>query len=285
MPVRDYGRGWQTGYRTQMDVALPGLCKLVNQCNTYLNTGTIVAQVVAIDIGTVADGTQYDIGVDGQTVSFTSGVGATFTEVRDGLVAALEANTTIGANWFVVSGGADPGILITGRNPAGSAVMVTVAGGAAGYQVNAGASVNPSLPGAIPFGRMLTQRTTYSSSQAHLPDTAGELQVGVSVRSHDVQPVYGSAGLSSAYGSGEAMNVLSGGVIWVECESAIALGDTVYYRHTADGALEENGIFAGAAGTGLEQLVAARWEGPSVAVQNFSGGKSVLIAPLWINLP
>ena len=65
----------------------------------------------------------------------------------------------------------------------------------------------------------------------------------------------------------------------------IALGDGVWYRHTADGTLDQNGIFAPATGTGLEQLTAARWEGPSVTVQNFSGGASVLIAPLWINLP
>ena len=81
------------------------------------------------------------------------------------------------------------------------------------------------------------------------------------------------------------MNVLSRGVIWVECEAAIALGNGVWYRHTADGALDVNGIFAPATGTGLEQLVAARWEGPSITVQNFSGGASVIIAPLWINLP
>lgn len=65
--------------------------------------------------------------------------------------------------------------------------------------------------------------------------------------------------VAAEYPGGHAVNVCRAGRIYVEAESEIDVGDDVYVRHTADGALDQLGVFAGGAGTGLVELPGCRW--------------------------
>jgi flagellar hook protein FlgE len=81
---------------------------------TYDGSGTAQVNTITID-GTVEIGDQYDVTVNGTTVSYTVVTGDTQAEIIAGLVAAVNADATITAN-VAASTGTDAGTMFLSAN-------------------------------------------------------------------------------------------------------------------------------------------------------------------------
>ena len=89
-------------------------------------TGTQpVAQVTEVTVNTVLDSTQYTCTIDDVEFSFTSGVGATDLQIRDGLLALIQASTSIDVS--AASGSTDAKYVLTSNTP-GNPFVVSVDG-------------------------------------------------------------------------------------------------------------------------------------------------------------
>lgn len=107
----------------------------------------------------------------------------------------------------------------------------------------------------VPFGRGLVQN---GEGKAALPSSTGSTVFeGVSVHN---QAVEAAADGTRQYVAYDAMSVLRKGRIWVYSEAAIAIGDPVYLRHTANGTSKLPGMFTDNADSAKCLLVTgARW--------------------------
>ncbi len=78
--------------------------------------------------------------------------------------------------------------------------------------------------------------------------------------SRDPGNVDASLSATGAYLAGASMPLVTRGPIWCTSESAFALGDDVYVRHTANGGLTQKGAVTSGAGTttGCRKLTGAR---------------------------
>lgn len=118
--------------------------------------------------------------------------------------------------------------------------------------------------GNIPAGIFLAQGTTDQKAILLVAASgAGGKIAGVSVNTFSRDPGNTGASLSGstdAYLPGASLPLLTQGQIWVTSESAFALGDDVYVRHTANGGLTQKGAVTSGAGTttGCRKLTGAR---------------------------
>ena len=114
--------------------------------------------------------------------------------------------------------------------------------------------VNPS--GKLFFGRMAVVGA--SEGVAAHPSAASQRPLGVVMHSHAI--VSKEDGLDAGYGAKETANVLRKGYVWVVIEETVAIGDAVYFRHTASGGNTKLGAFRNDADTATaDQLTNARW--------------------------
>lgn len=96
--------------------------------------------------------------------------------------------------------------------------------------VGARAAASRQAEGALDFGRVLVEGTAYP--QAQLPSTASETVVGVAVRT----AAYRDDAAATDVLDGEDVACLRQGEIYMYAEEAVASGDPVFFRHTANGA-------------------------------------------------
>lgn len=114
--------------------------------------------------------------------------------------------------------------------------------------------VNPS--GKLFFGRLAVVGASEGVS-AH-PSAASQKALGVVAHSHAT--VSKEDGLDAGYAAKETANVLRKGYVWVVIEETVAIGDDVYFRHTASGGNTKLGAFRNDADTATcDQLTNARW--------------------------
>jgi hypothetical protein len=126
----------------------------------------------------------------------------------------------------------------------------------------------------IPAGRLVVPGTT--EKQLKLPTSAAEVTkaYGVSI----LMPLKSEAGTDFAIG--DAVLFAEDGVVWVVVEEAVADGDPVLARHTANGAGKDVlGRFRTSADTGSSALPSARFRSASVTFG------SLLLAKLKFDLP
>ena len=112
-------------------------------------------------------------------------------------------------------------------------------------------------------GVFLAQGTTNQSAILLVAASgAGGKIAGVSINTFSRDPgnVDGSLGTNDAYLPDASVPMLTQGSIWVTSESAFAIGDDVYVRHTANGGLTTKGAVTSGAGvtTGCRKLTGAR---------------------------
>jgi hypothetical protein len=178
------------------------------------------------------DGTVYSFSVNGFPVSYTARRQDTIINVRDGLCIAARAVRDLEGVVYV--------------NPSGSNVRVTAAQPGVGYTITESdtrlstVSVQANGTGAIiPFGRAVVRRAAGGGDSAQLPSGAGQSLMGFSIREHTVVPPLdaGQMGIKTL-GIGNALEL---GLIVVESEEDLVDGDQVYFRHTANGALNVMG--------------------------------------------
>lgn len=89
----------------------------------------------------------------------------------------------------------------------------------------------------IPFGGVVVYDTTTDGIKP--PAATGDTPVGVAIlRSiyEDEEFDYGGGTVRQGYGDGVRVPILKKGDIYVYCETAFSPTDTVYFRHTANGA-------------------------------------------------
>lgn len=105
------------------------------------------------------------------------------------------------------------------------------------------------------FGRMVV---VDGEDKAKHPTAAGQKPLGVVMASHAMQS--DTVQDDPGYPAKKTANVLRKGYIWVKIEEDIAIGDAVYFRHTASGGNTKLGSFRNDADTATcDQLTNARW--------------------------
>lgn len=132
--------------------------------------------------------------------------------------------------------------------------------------------------GRVPFGRAVSLGTD-KDLQCKLPAAAGDITSikafrGVALQSHAMENL--ADGLEPGYEDKRSVSVMSKGMVYVEVEADVTADSDVYVRHTADGGLDQIGIFAPAAGVGLAQLSNARW----LRSSELSDGKKIAVLEL-----
>lgn len=130
----------------------------------------------------------------------------------------------------------------------------------------------------IPYGRYVRVGTD-TTKQCLLANSVGsvadfKIGRGVALQSHARENL--QDGLAPGYAETDTVSVMSKGGVYVEVEDDVTTASVVYVRHTVDAALDQLGIFAGAAGTGLEALPNARFLRPSEVIE----GKKVALLEL-----
>lgn len=121
----------------------------------------------------------------------------------------------------------------------------------------------------IIFGRF-TALGTDKETQVKLPAAAADVTAlkakrGVALHTHAMENV--ANGEDPAYLAKTPASIMTVGQVVVEVEDDVTPSSDVYVRHTADAALDQLGIFAPAAGTGLAALANARFLTNSVTVE------------------
>ncbi len=230
--------------------------------------GANVAQVATVTVDAATNATLYTVIVNGVLVTYTSDASATIAEIHAGLLAAGIANSFLSG--VVTFSGASPNLVIT-ADVAGVPFTATEAD--ADLSLVATTANTTSSP--ILFGRGLAQVLT-DAEKISLPSLTGFLFAGVSVQSQVVTP--NDDGIAK-YENGVAVPVLTKGRIWVLAEDAVtSLDDSVYLRHTANGAVNVSGRFRTDADTArADQISNARWLSLTTAINQ--------LAVLEINMP
>jgi hypothetical protein len=132
--------------------------------------------------------------------------------------------------------------------------------------------------GRVGFGRF-TSLGTDLEKQVKLPVLATDItsiksKRGVALQSHGIENQNNS--LDAGYEDKDTVSVIAEGHVYVEVEADVLVSSDVYVRHAVDVALDQLGIFAPAAGTGLAQLANARWLAASETID----GKKVALLEL-----
>ena len=128
---------------------------------------------------------------------------------------------------------------------------------------------------AVAFGLAVRQGTD-GEKEFLLPSATGQEFAGVLVHTHS-QDKPGELATTLGVDAGEVANVLRKGRIFVVVEEAIALTDSVFFRHTSGGGGSQLGAFRTDADTATaDQLTQAKW----LSVTSAAG-----IALLDVNYP
>lgn len=271
----------------------PGLAINDQLSVAFANVGASTQQTVLITNGTAAASTDYVFNIGGETitVNYVVADGDGFNNVAPGtaisdailqnlIVSKLQQNQTD----FTVAATSTNQVTLTSV-PYGINKSVTVSGGGTGFAVTTNTAAN--LSSHIPFGAVVIDSGADADGKlGALPSATGQKVLGLSRRGHGRGRYSYSEAQSLGLpqdgifpgGDGSAMRQ---GSVAARTEAAFAgTESTVYFRHTADGALTNLGYVAPASGTGLDAMTAVAVDGPSVTLEDGS-----LVVPLTINLP
>jgi hypothetical protein len=270
MTVLNYRSGTQKEYFVNAKPARLGLFQNPLVAQTYQNIAEELAKIAVLTLSTASGDQVITIGDAVLTVPFNTGDNATATDI---------ANTVNGS--FAVSGGgsAPVGTLVSQRVSAVAAgAVVTITGrfpgddfsisysGTGGTLVTngTGGSQLPSTSSLIEYGRVVGANSSDSfvdrnNLPCRYPNSANTVIWGIAGGSA-VLPYTGSD--VPAFRRGDSVSVLRSGFVVAALESGAepVPGGAVYYRHTANGALNQLGKLAAGSGTGLTALTGARFE-------------------------
>lgn len=268
--------GWQTTVPKEMGPAVPGQVIQLIKSRSYMNSAGEVRQVTIIDIGTIA-AANYVVKTQDQTVTVPILVTDTQAQARDKIITALGANVHVrGA--FLVEVNSGTSLKLTARAEyAGITIPVTVSGGGAGYSIN-NASIAAAKSTPIPYGGVIAIRSGDPVSNngvqyCRIASLSTDTPVAFNPVSQTNEFTWASPG-------GREVGGIEMGELWarVEDPAGIALNGNVFYRHTADGALNVLSICSGSAGTGKSQFTGCKFKGPAIAFED------MYIAPVAINI-
>lgn len=186
----------------------------IHDADTYTNDTGMKRKVVDVTI-TAADSTAYTLSVGGQTLTYTSGVGATVASIRDGLISAARANTAFdNVALFNMNGAL---MRISGAN-----VGVDLA--VSESDTNLALTVVQAFVAqtTIPFGRFVVKRPTAGGGidrSCALPTATGQVLVGVAEREQQLVDTQLSnlAGYGEGIRPGGLVTAVKRGGMYVEC--------------------------------------------------------------------
>lgn len=226
---------------------------------SMLNLRGNTAQVVDFTPAAV-DETDYVFTVAGIPVQYTSGVGATVAQIRDGLIAAGQAIP--GVNNLVILAASGNNVRVTERDPARGEIEINDA------DANiARAVVTAHSNEEIIYSGRAAVRDTTADRACRTPSADGQQFEGVvgyqQVPAYDERVGYTS---EAQYVSGQPVPVVHRGPVLAYVEEAVAPGDAVFFRHTANGALSQLGAFrTDDDGGNADEVANARWRTSAAA--------------------
>lgn len=107
------------------------------------------------------------------------------------------------------------------------------------------------------FGRLVVADTASGEDAIKHPDAASQVALGVVAATHAI--VSSDDSDPPAYAAGDTVAVINKGRVWVAIEEDVAVGDDVFFRHTA-GSATTLGTFRNDDDTSsCDQLTNARW--------------------------
>lgn len=271
-----FGQSLQSGITRYPDQGFPGLISEAISVSSAIYKLAASTQSVVITIGVIAATTNYTVTIAGTAITVNSAA-LTATQLGDALVTAIRRSPFASGRFSVV---AAAGVLTLTHRNAGANDTVAVAGGAATIS-NTPAATNINLP----LGRIVAQLDSIVDGQLptlKLPTASGDIILGAGgVYSHSGVWVRNANGdLVRGIAPGSACSIVRRGNIFLACEGAIAAGSSLFFRHTANGALTALGSVAGASGTGLAALPSA-----VASAASFSIASGETIVAVDINLP
>lgn len=235
----------QTSYLRTSPRAVAGLLADIGNAQDVVSAKVKSRRaVVTVTIpGTVDNSAVYSLSINGIVVSFTSDGTATQTELRDGLLAALNASPFVLAV-CTPSSAAISSIVLTAKQRDFS---LTVTSPSNATTTNDLTVTNTTLAGvAIPFGRFVKHGGVENGTLIADPLSAsGDVCLGVSVHNHgqSVWPYVPATSEDTAGGfdnsgipPGDIGGFIRRGRIWVQAEEALVITDTLYARYTATAA-------------------------------------------------
>ena len=211
----------QTTYDQDPAVAAVGMLAYVRSDDEILSRTSAVRQLEEVTVDTAVNSTQYDVTINGTTFSFTSDASATKTEIRDGLVAAI-------------NGGSEP---VTAEANASDTFYVESDnyGDDESFTISVGSNLSVAQLAAqaqkAGFGKMLVTDDRGDDDQVRLPRVAAEItgnaREGVAIRDRAKESN------ANEYPTQASVAVLREGEIWVEVEDAVSKDGDVYVRYAS----------------------------------------------------
>lgn len=220
---------------------------------TALNDNPRAAQVVTFTI----TGADTDLEIDG--VLFAP-EGADNDARAEDLVELVNNDPLVSG--AVLAEATDNVVTVTARVGGVGFAFAAPGGDVAASETQANATADP-----IPFGRAVIEDGENGDADGELlckliDDDDADAILGIALYTasfEKARPEFLGDRPASEYPGGSAVNILRKGRVYVPTEVDVAVGDDVYVRYAADGALDDIGGFAESSGTGLVQVENARW--------------------------
>lgn len=263
MAILNYTGTFQSDYGFQQSRGRLGLFERTLISETYLNSALELPKIATLTLSSASGDQTIVVGSNTIVVPYSTSDAVTAAAIASEILAS-------GANVFVTVGAAV--ITLTGRY-GGDNYYLEYSGTGGTLAVTQAATQSAS----IPYGRIVAYKTGDPSESCRLPTATTDVILGLA--GSDVVLESNVSIDSPQFNRGELVAVLQQGLGWVEVESDVDRGDVPYFRYAANSTLNQLGIVAGAAGTGLSQLFGAFFQSASVTVE----GKK--IALLAINRP
>jgi hypothetical protein len=272
MSINGYNGTLQTAFPVGVKNAALGKFWGPNlETRAYVNTAKDLAKIATLTLSTASGNQTLIIGGVTIVVPFTTDDAGTATAIKNAINATHTASTGSGPGNGAsiaarVNATAAAGVVtITGKYKGDDFSLAYSGTGGTLVQDGTGASQVAAESSRIEFGLWvganssdMTNWNGGTSLPCRLPNSANTLIWGIGGGS-SVQP-YSSASVVGCE-RGQLLTVVQRDYVVAQLDSAapIVPGQSVYYRHTANGGLNKIGASSNASGTGLTQYVGAKF--------------------------
>ena len=210
---------------------------------SYINSAAQVTGVTDL-VPAVVNNHAYTVTINGIPVSFTSGGAATAANVRDGIIAAIQA--IAGALALVTPTASGNNVRLTEVAPAAGAVTIAGADGSTTITpVAAHVSSQPLPPG------IAVAKGGSGDQDLRLMSVTGDQILGVVLYSPQAiqEDVFG-VGSNVLYGPNSIVPVMTRGAVWVMVEESVTPLSPVFVRFSPRGVNVQVGGFRASADAG-----------------------------------
>lgn len=285
MPILGLNGRFQTTYPTTAKPKRIGLFTNSLSTDTYVNVAADLPKIATLALSTASGNQVITIDDVTITVPYTTSDAATAAAIAKAINSEYTAST----------GGTLPGIAVAQRVSATVATAtVTITGNYKGdafpisYSGTGGTLTQDGTGGSqvavnssdIEFGLLIGANTADMTGwnapnlPCRLPNSASTKIWGVSGGSV-YTPYRSSDRIVPSYGRGDMVAALIKGRVTVQLDTSLTVvpGDSVFYRHTANGVLNKLGAFANATGTGLAALSGAKFVSPNYLIDGINAAE------------